>query len=572
MGEMQIILSETKLCQAASGLSEDRIAELERYASEKEVSLLTVLVEREGLDEVQLLGEIASRMNVPFAAKDISPTNEAIAMVSPRLAVAYRVMPIDIVEGELRVATADPFDWVRWDEFLQVIGRPSRRVLCPGKVVDHLLKSHYGLGADTVDHLIGAKADGELTLEIKDASTDLTAEDIANEPTVVNFVNKIVAEAISTDATDIHFEPYDSKYRVRYRIDGVLENVPVPISVRQLKAAIVSRIKIMAHLDITEKRLPQDGRAKVTLAGFDYDLRISVLPGVFGEAVNIRIQRRQMVKLDLENLGFHSQQREQVDRLITRPHGLILVTGPTGSGKTTTLYTCLQKINNDDTKIITVEDPVEYWMEDILQMQVHDEIGFTFAAALRGVLRHDPDVLLVGEIRDRETADIAIRASLTGHLVFATLHTNDASSAVTRLLDIGIEPFLAASSINGILAQRLVRNVCTHCKEVQAPETYEPYEQALLDREGLSEVHMYYGKGCDKCRFTGYRGRSAIGEVLLLNPAIRAMVQQRQPAEIIKRQALEDGMQSLQIGALRAAKQGVTTIAEVLRVTQGEEG
>ena len=573
----QAILSEPDLCRVVTGLGEARIAELKRYANERGVGLLAVLVEREGLDEVELTQALAEQIGLPFVCDGVEPVSEAIAAVSPQLAVNYRLMPIAFAEGTLQIAFPDPFDWPRWDEFAQVLGRPVQRVLCPGKIVDQLLKAHYGLGADTVDHLTatGSSGDGDsggAVLSVaSDGGTDLTGEDAANEPTVVNFVNKIITEAISSDATDIHFEPYDAKYRVRYRIDGVLENVPIPASVRQLKLAIVSRIKIMAHLDITEKRLPQDGRAKVTFAGFDYDLRISVLPGVFGEAVNVRIQRRHMVKLDLETLGFLTEQREQIDRLVTRPHGLILVTGPTGSGKTTTLYTCLQKINNDETKIITVEDPVEYWMEDVLQMQVHDEIGFSFAGALRGVLRHDPDVLLVGEIRDRETADIAIRASLTGHLVFATLHTNDAPSAVIRLLDIGIEPFLAASSIHGILAQRLVRNICPHCKVRQDPETYEPYERALLEREGLFDHPMYYGKGCEKCRFTGYRGRAAVGEILLVNQAVRAAIQERQPAEVIRAQALKDGMQTLQFGVLQAARQGKTTVSETLRVTQ-EEG
>jgi type II secretory ATPase GspE/PulE/Tfp pilus assembly ATPase PilB-like protein len=325
----------------------------------------------------------------------------------------------------------------------------------------------------------------------------------------------------------------------------------------------------LSNLDITEKRLPQDGRCQVSLGGQEYDLRVSILPGAHGEAVVIRLQSRQMVKLDLEMLGFEAGERSKITELISRPHGLILVTGPTGSGKTTSLYTCLSKINEPGTKIITIEDPIEYRMEGILQMQVHEEIGFTFARALRSILRHDPDVVLVGEIRDRETADIAIRASLTGHLVFATLHTNDAASAITRLIDIGIEPFLAASSIQGILAQRLVRKVCPHCHHDVDVHTLTDYEQTLL-RESYDqkEISLKKGQGCERCRFTGYRGRRAIGEILLVSSEIRRLIQQRESADRIKELACKEGMITLRKNSFYAVKTGMTTMAEALRVTQ----
>jgi type II secretory ATPase GspE/PulE/Tfp pilus assembly ATPase PilB-like protein len=325
----------------------------------------------------------------------------------------------------------------------------------------------------------------------------------------------------------------------------------------------------MSKLDITEKRLPQDGRCQVSMGTQQYDLRISILPGIYGEAVVIRLQSRQMVDLDLEALGFEAEEQHKIERLIHRSYGLMLVTGPTGSGKTTTLYTCLHKINQPHIKIVTIEDPVEYWMDNILQMQIHDSIGFSFGRALRSMLRHDPDVMLVGEIRDRETADIAVRSSLTGHLVFSTLHTNDAASAMTRMIDIGIEPFLVASSVLGVLAQRLVRKVCLHCREEISSDKLGYFEQQLLRSAGHQEdMKLWQGRGCEKCRFTGYRGRTAIGETLLVSPAIRTLVQQRAPAEHIKQIACREGMQTLRKNALRAAQTGKTNIMEVLRVTQ----
>jgi type II secretory ATPase GspE/PulE/Tfp pilus assembly ATPase PilB-like protein len=305
------------------------------------------------------------------------------------------------------------------------------------------------------------------------------------------------------------------------------------------------------------------------LAGQDFDLRISVLPGIHGEAIVIRVQTRQMVSLDLDALGFEPEERAKVEHLISRPYGLMLVTGPTGSGKTTTLYTCLGQISKPEIKIITIEDPVEYWMENILQMQVHTGIGFNFALALRSMLRHDPDVLLVGEIRDRETADIAIRSSLTGHLVLATLHTNDSASAVTRLIDIGIEPFLVATSVHGILAQRLVRVICRDCKREMDVTLLSEFERQMIRHSPLvKDATLFHGQGCENCRFTGYRGRAAVGEVLVVSPAIKAMAQRSEPAEIIKDAACKEGMRTLRDGALLAAKNGKTTISEVLRVTQ----
>jgi general secretion pathway protein E/type IV pilus assembly protein PilB len=563
------ILDEVELCARAAGLDSARVRELADFARERHRPLVDVLVERGGVSESDLIREVARLLDLPCLTKEPEKISSSVlSAISPALAIRHHVMPIEESDGRLRVAWWDPFDWKRWDEFAQLLGRPVAMLLCPRPIIEKMLKASYGIGADTVERLLAESPD--TVVQVRGVSTtNLSEEEVANEPTVVNLVNQILTEAIRVNATDIHLEPYDDRYRVRYRIDGMLEDVSVPPSVNKLRYAIVSRIKIMSNLDITEKRLAQDGRCQVILAGQDYDLRISILPGVHGEAMVIRLQTRQMVKLDLDSLGFEPEEQQRVNSLIGKPYGLILVTGPTGSGKTTTLYTCLGKISKPEIKIITIEDPVEYRMENILQMQVHDLIGFTFARALRSMLRHDPDIMLVGEIRDRETADIAIRSSLTGHLVFATLHTNDASSAATRLTDIGIEPFLVASSVHGVLAQRLVRRICRDCGQPVDLRSLTEFEQQTVRRSSeLNDATLWAGQGCERCRFTGYRGRRAVGEVLTISPAIRQLIQQSEPLEVIKEMARREGMRTLRSTALLAVKAGKTTLSEMLRVTQ----
>ncbi|MCY2951751.1 MAG: GspE/PulE family protein [Planctomycetota bacterium] len=566
-----VIVDEVTLCAEASGLDIDRVRELSDFARDRQRSMIEVLVEKGQIDEPTLLKGLAEQLELPFLGQEIKQLGpEILASISPALAIRHHVIPLEEVDGRLQVACWDPLDGQMWDDLCQVMGRALDKVICPRPIIDRMLKASYGIGADTVQRMLADR--GEKDIQVVGAKTtnlSSSEEAAANEPTVVNLVNQVLADAIRANATDIHFEAYEEKYRVRYRIDGMLEDVSMPVSVKLLRLALVSRIKIMSNLDITEKRLPQDGRCQASLGGQDYDLRISILPGVHGEAVSIRLQNRQMVKLDLEALGFEATERQKINQLIVRPHGLILVTGPTGSGKTTTLYTCLSKINIPSVKIETIEDPVEYWMENILQMQVHEEIGFTFARALRSMLRHDPDVMLVGEIRDRETADIAIRSSLTGHLVFATLHTNDAASAFTRLLDIGIEPFLVASSVIGVVAQRLVRKVCPLCKRRVLAESLDDFGRQMMQAAGCGEeVKLWEGQRCESCRFTGFRGRSAVAEVLPVTPGIRRLVQQREPAERIKELACLEGMRTLRESAILGVKEGKTTLAEVLRVTQ----
>jgi general secretion pathway protein E len=543
---------------AISGLNQAKVQELLAFAHQRQQSIMEVLVQRGGVPEARLLKSLAVELSLEYCEMQDVPNADILKLIPAPLAVRQQVLPLYRTGEQLRVATADPLDWPTWDELEHVVGMPLRKILVPKKAISHLLKISYGLGADTVEQIV-ADRPAATESNIGELQTSRVDENLANEPTVVNFINKVMAEAIVCRASDVHFEPFDTRYRVRYRIDGVLEDVPVPAGLSSLKQAIVSRIKIMSNLDITERRLPQDGRAQISLEGRRYDLRISILPGVFGEAVNVRMQHRQVTELSLSALGFDDQEQEKINALIARPHGLILVTGPTGSGKTTTLYACLQQINTPDTKIITVEDPVEYWMENVVQIQVDDGIGRTFSRALRSILRHDPDIILIGEIRDAETAEIAIRASLTGHLVFATLHTNDAPSAVSRLLDLGVEPFLAASSMIGVMAQRLVRTLCPKCKQ----ET-----TATLSNEIMTG---YEGRGCEACRFTGSQGRTVISEIMAVTPRIRDLIRNREAADRIKQAATAEGMRTLRERAVTVVREGRTSPSEMLRVTEADD-
>ena len=562
------VLDEAGYCAKASGLSPERVRELAAFSRERGESLVDTLVNRGGVSEHVLIQGLADLLGLPFLLNEVEDIpQEILSQISARLASACKVIPVECKEGVLQIASCEPFDWKHWDELEYLIKVPIAKVLCSERIVERMIRASYGVGAGTVEHLLTKDSDDARQILV-DVPGGLSGEDAANEPTVVNLVNQILSEAIRINATDLHFEPRETQYHVRYRIDGMLEDVPMPTSFHVLKDAIVSRIKIMSGLDITEKRLPQDGRAQVALAGQSADLRVSILPGIHGESVVIRIQNRQSVAMNLESLGFEPPERQVIEELIRKPYGLVLITGPTGSGKTTTLYTCLERIVSPETKIITIEDPVEYWMDGILQMQTKEDIGFTFGKALRSMLRHDPDVMLVGEIRDRETADIAIRSALTGHLVLATLHTNDAASSITRLCDIGIEPFLVASSLRGVLAQRLLRKLCSNCKITVSPEELDEYETEILSQTNIESATLCAAKGCEMCRFTGYRGRIAVGEALTVSPDIRRLIHDRAPDELIKKTACDEGMRQLRETALLAVQAGTTSMKEVLRVSQ----
>jgi type II secretion system protein E len=491
-----------------------------------------------------------------------TPTSQAVERVGARLATQYRVMPLRIEpDGTLVVATAEPQAFDVLDELSLVLRCPVRAEEASREAIAEVLRDVYGVGADTLEALMSGRQVQE-TLEASDAEIDGESSDAS----VIKLVNQLVVDAYNSRATDIHFEPFENRLRVRYRIDGVLFDVSLPDSIRYFRESIASRIKIMANLDIAERRLPQDGRIRVRIAGKDFDLRVSVIPIAHGESINIRILQRSHVLLGLEAIGFEHHDLSRLDALIKKPHGILLLTGPTGSGKTTTLYSCLNRMNSVDRKIITVEDPVEYQLEGICQMQVKAEIGFSFAAGLRSMLRHDPDVMMVGEIRDFETAELAIRCALTGHLVFSTLHTNDAPGAMPRLLDIGIEPFLLASSVEAVIAQRLVRVVCPHCSTPYSPEPEALAEIGARSGDDLSGLRR--GLGCEQCRNSGYLGRTAIYELLLMDDDVRRLVMDRSHGTAIKRAALEKGMQTLRANGWERVRAGHTTVDEVLRVTQ----
>lgn len=518
-------------------------------------------------DVLEIQGEQMSLEVVDLSDTDLDPA--VLKEVPARLVHKRGIIPIERTNSTLKVATADPYSAIAaFDELRMVTDLKVDPVLASDTEIQRLIRQHFGVGASTIDQMTEAEESTGSTdqLELLSDSVDETGDliEMAQEATVVKLVNDILAEALRDKASDIHIEPFEHDFKIRYRIDGVLQNTPVQAAMRRYQAAIVSRIKIMSNLNIAEKRLPQDGGFKARIHGREVDFRVSVIPSGHGEAVVLRILDRQSINLSLQQLGMSQDLLENFESLITRPHGIILVTGPTGSGKTTTLYAALHTIVSDQIKILTIEDPIEYYLEGINQVQTREKIGLTFARALRSFLRHDPDVILVGEIRDRETAEVAINASLTGHLVFSTLHTNDSSGANTRLLDMGVEPFLVSSSIEGILAQRLVRKICPHCKE-----PYEPDRAALpADFEIKPGQTLNRGRGCRECRQIGYKGRIGIYELLMMNDEIRELVIQRASAGAIQKAARRNGLRLLREDGWDKVRDGVTTPEEVLRVSK----
>jgi general secretion pathway protein E/type IV pilus assembly protein PilB len=440
-------------------------------------------------------------------------------------------------------------------------------VLASTREIARLIKVHFGVGGETVTAMMQERAsDGVELLEELEADDSELAK-MAQEASVVKLVNEILVEAANERASDIHVEPDEHSLRIRYRIDGLLQTQALPPEINRFQAAMISRIKIMAHLNIAEKRLPQDGRIKMRVQNREIDVRVSIIPMIHGEGIVMRLLDKGRMVFNLANVGMLPDHYKTFRQLIDRPHGIILVTGPTGSGKSTTLYSALNEIKEETVKIITVEDPVEYQQPGISQIQVHSKIGLTFAASLRSILRHDPDVILIGEMRDMETAEAAIQASLTGHLVFSTLHTNDSPSAFTRLIDMGIEPFLVGSTVEGVLAQRLVRTICNDCKvEHHFPSLDLP---ADFPKQG-DEVVLWKGAGCRACRQTGFRGRTGIYELMVTGEKIREMCVQRVNAGVIRNEAIKDGMLTLRQDGWRKVLTGSTTIDEVARVTAGD--
>ncbi|MBT3891818.1 MAG: Flp pilus assembly complex ATPase component TadA [Planctomycetaceae bacterium] len=485
-----------------------------------------------------------------------------------RLIYREQVFPIAVEGGQILIATSDPFDMYAVDEVAAAIGKAVLPVLAASPEIDSLIKQHLGVGSETIDSLIQQRQDDvELLEEIEGDGSELS--EMAQEASVIRLVNEILLEAIQMRASDVHIESQTNGVTIRYRIDGMLHPQPVPPEINQFQAAIISRLKIMAHLNIAEKRLPQDGRIKLKVKGREIDIRVSVIPMIHGEGIVMRILDKGSMVFDLQSLGMEPAIYEQFKQLITLPHGIVLVCGPTGSGKTTTLYSSLMEIKNPANKIITTEDPVEYQLDGINQIQVHSRIGLTFSTTLRSILRHDPDIVLVGEIRDVETAENAIQASLTGHMVFSTLHTNDSAGAYTRMTDMGVEPFLVASTVEAVMSQRLVRRLCNDCKspvKLTAKDLPPDFPIDLLDGQDLFEA-----VGCRECRNVGYSGRMGVYELMITTDAIRELATERASSWQLKKSAVEGGMTTLRDDSWRKVLSGTTSVDEVLRITKGDQ-
>ena len=528
-------------------------------------SLLSFVARERGTSEDQFLQELAKALSWPFI--DLPKTEvsaEARKKISTKVAFQYLVLPTKFDGGRLQVAVSDPFDAAMMGAVQFDARCPVSFALTTRSEIEKALKRYYGVGAETLDEM--ADADEPLELLIEDK--EITETD--QEASVIKFVNQVIWEAFKDRATDIHFEPAEDELRIRYRIDGILHQTPMPAQLKRYQASLISRIKVMSGMNISEKRLPQDGRINVRIKGEEIDIRVSTVPTVYGESVSLRLLTRGKIFLSLEKLGFDPAEETRIREIIVKPHGIFLVTGPTGSGKSTSLYAFLSTINSVTKRIITIEEPVEYELKGINQIAVLAEIGLTFAMGLRHILRQDPNVIMVGEIRDLETAEIAIRAALTGHLVFSTLHTNDAPSAFTRLIDMGIEPFLVASSVEAVLAQRLVRTICPMCKAEQTVGR-DYLEKIGYPMEQLAGSKFYKGAGCEGCRQLGYQGRMGIYELLFMDEAIRPLILSRAASSTIAQRAMEYGMRTLRNDGWKKVRAGQTTIEEVLRVTQTEE-
>lgn len=558
----------TKLLTATGLFTPEQIEELVVQQRDND-SVLTALVVAQGYArEDVFLTELAKAMKVPYVrvGNETIP-GEILEKVPTKAVFQYNVIPLGVEDGVLRVATSEPFRPGLADALRLASGLRVRFALAPAAEIEKAAKKFYGVGADTLDRL---RADNQLDLDDGTGSLIGDLSNLDQEASVVKFVNQIIWEAHHDRGTDIHIEPMETDLRIRYRIDGVLHPTPLPPQMKRFQSAIISRIKVMAGMDIAEKRLPQDGRISLRIKGEEIDVRVSTMPTVYGESVSLRLLMRSSGMFGMDKLGLLKDDEAILHRLIRKPHGILLVTGPTGSGKSTSLYAWLHTINSVDKRILTVEDPIEYEMAGINQIQMRPEIGLTFAVGLRHILRQDPDVIMVGEIRDQETADIAIRAALTGHLVFSTLHTNDAAGGITRLVDMGIEPFLVASSVEALVAQRLVRRLCPHCKRPW------PVDMAFLESIGFPVDALPTGAicepvGCEECRGTGYAGRTGIYEILLISDTIRQMIVDRKSAAEIKENALQNGMHTLRMDGFRKALDGVTTLEEVIRVASEDE-
>ncbi|HEY4984190.1 MAG TPA: ATPase, T2SS/T4P/T4SS family [Verrucomicrobiae bacterium] len=518
-------------------------------------------------DILQVMASNLGTEVVSLRDREYSP--DLLKTIPANVARMYHCMPVALNNGMLQVALADPLDPAHADEIGFASKRDVQVVVADPAEIEKAVDRYYGQ-EETEDFskiLKELGADKEMEREVSEAGASDDArlvESLANEAPIVKFVNLVLFQAIQDRASDIHFEPFETEFRIRYRVDGALyEMAPPP---KHLALPVISRLKVMSNLNISERRLPQDGRISYTVANRQVDLRVSTLPTLFGESVVLRVLDRASVNLDLDTLGFPKYLHDYVSEAVQRPNGILIVTGPTGSGKTTTLYSCMRRVNTIDSKLLTAEDPVEYDIEGIMQVAINEAVGMTFGKALRSFLRQDPDIIMVGEMRDLETAQISIQASLTGHLVLSTLHTNDATGAVTRLIDMGIEPFLISSTLMAVLAQRLVRTICKNCRT-----PFEPTEDQLtllnLSAHDLGDKVFHYGRGCSVCNDTGYKGRKGIFELLIISEAIRVLINERAPTIVLRQKAIELGMVPLREDGLRSIFEGDTTIEEVVKYT-----
>jgi len=520
-----------------------------KFGGHKEIEFLEAVGKVLGLETVDL--------------EHRQPNPDALTKLPASAVYQYNVLPFAAGEGTMTVVTSDPFDTTAADGLRLILGGVVHTALAPHEEVEKAVKKYYGVGADAIEKMI---EDGRYSVdEDIGAMTKIDVNEMGEEASIVKFVNQIIAEADRQGATDIHIEPQETELRIRYRIDGMLHKVDVPPQLNRLKSAIISRIKVMANLDIAEKRLPMDGRIGIRIAGQDIDIRVSTMPAAYGESISLRLLAKSGNFVKMDDLGFNPRDYAVVNKIIHRPNGIFLVTGPTGSGKSTSLYSFLSEVNKIDVRIMTAEDPIEYHMAGINQVQMQADIGMTFARALRAFLRQDPDIIMVGEIRDRETAEIAINASLTGHMVFSTLHTNDAAGAFPRLIDMGVEPFLIASAVAGVMGQRLCRRLCPQCKK-EVPLDMKYYS---LDTPPERNT-VFEPAGCDVCTRTGYKGRRALFEVLEVDEDIEGAIVRRENATQIRNISLSKGMKTLREDGWAKVFAGVTSVKEILRVTEDQ--
>ena len=553
------------ILKSAGIYSDEQLARIASHRAENpDMSLSEAAVKFGGSKEIEFLKAVGKVLGLETVdLEQHQPSPDALTRLPATAVYQYNVLPFRLDGVSMTVVSSDPFDTKAADGLRLVVGCPVKTVLAPREEVEKAIKKYYGVGADAIEKMI---EDGRYSVD-DDLGTmaKIDVNEMGEEASIVRFVNQIIAEADHQGATDIHIEPQETELRIRYRIDGMLHKVDVPPQLNRLKSAIISRIKVMANLDIAEKRLPMDGRIGIRIGGQDIDIRVSTMPAAWGESISLRLLAKSGSFVKMSDLGFNDRDFAVVDKIIHRPNGIFLVTGPTGSGKSTSLYSFLHEVNKIDVRIMTAEDPIEYHMAGINQVQMQADIGMTFARALRAFLRQDPDIIMVGEIRDRETAEIAINASLTGHMVFSTLHTNDAAGAFPRLIDMGVEPFLIASAVAGVMGQRLCRRLCPNCrKEVPLDRKYYtlPYPAA--------KDTVFEPNGCDACTRTGYKGRRALFEVLDVDEDIEGAIVRRENATQIRNLSLAKGMKTLREDGWAKVFKGVTSVDEIIRVTEAQ--